>query len=149
MLPSSFVVMEALPRTPSGKVDRLALPDADAARAEDSEVYIAPRSAMERSIANIWEELLKVDKVGINDNFFGLGGHSLLLAHAHSKVMETLRVKVSMIDMFKYPTIGALAQHLSEQGNSPAAAEPSRNQAETRIEALNRQRQLRQRATTK
>ncbi len=149
MVPSSFVLIEALPRTPSGKIDRRALPEADGARAEDGEVYVAPRSAMERSIANIWEELLKVDKVGINDNFFGLGGHSLMLAHAQSKVMETLRVKVSMVDMFKYPTISALAQHLSEQGNSTAAAEPSRNQAETRIEALNRQRQLRQRSTTR
>jgi acyl carrier protein len=114
------------------------------------EVYIAPRSAMEREIASIWQELLKVEKVGVNDNFFGLGGHSLLLVHAQSKVTEVLKVKVSMVDMFKYPTISALAEYLSQQGSvMAAAAAPTRNQAESRIEALNRQRQLRQRVGRK
>lgn len=148
MVPSSFVVMEALPRTPNGKVDRRALPDADNTHTDANETYIAPRSATERTIANIWQEVLKVEKVGINDNFFGLGGHSLLLVHAQSKVSDALRVKVSMIEMFKYPTISALAEHLSEQRSSIPASPPTRNQAETRLEALNRQRQLRQRTTT-
>ncbi len=147
MVPSSFVVLDALPRTPSGKVDRRALPNADAALADDREVYIAPRSEMETVITNIWQELLKVEKVGVNDNFFGLGGHSLLLVHAQSKVTEALRVKLSMVEMFKYPTVSALAEHLSQQHTSVATAAPVRNQAESRIEALNRQRQLRQRAT--
>ncbi|HEX7334404.1 MAG TPA: amino acid adenylation domain-containing protein [Pyrinomonadaceae bacterium] len=146
MVPSSFVVLDALPRTPNGKIDRRALPDDDGARTDAPEVYIAPRSGMERTIASIWQELLKVEKVGVNDNFFGLGGHSLLLVNAHSKVTEALKVKVSMIDMFKYPTISALAEHLSIQGGEMAAAAPARNQAESRIEAMNRQRQLRQRA---
>jgi amino acid adenylation domain-containing protein len=143
MIPSSFVMMEALPRTPNGKVDRRALPNADSTEA--NEAYIAPRSATERTIANIWQEVLKVEKVGINDNFFGLGGHSLLLVHAQSKVSDALRVKVSMIEMFKYPTISALAAHLSEQPGSIPVSPPTRAQAETRLEALNRQRQLRQR----
>jgi amino acid adenylation domain-containing protein len=147
MVPSSFVVLDALPRTPNGKVDRRALPNADAALADDREVYIAPRSEMETVITNIWQELLKVEKVGVNDNFFGLGGHSLLLVHAQSKVTEALRVKLSMVEMFKYPTVSALAEHLSQQHTSVATAAPVRNQAESRIEALNRQRQLRQRAT--
>ena len=147
MVPSGFVVMDALPRTPNGKVDRRALPAGDTARAEDGESYLAPRSSMERTIASIWQELLKVDKVGVNDNFFGLGGHSLLLVHAQSKVTEVLRVKVSMVEMFKYPTISALAEFLSQQHTSAAAAAaPTRNQAGSRIEALNRQRELRQRA---
>ena len=146
MVPSSFVVLESLPRTPNGKVDRRALPD-DESRTESSEVYLAPRSAMERSIATIWQELLKVEKVGVNDNFFGLGGHSLLLVNAQSKVTEALKVKVSMVEMFKYPTVSALAEFLSEQSNTVTAAVPTRNQADTRLEALNRQRQLRQRAT--
>lgn len=146
MVPSSFVMLEALPRTPNGKVDRRALPDAHAAGADANEPYIAPRSAMERTIANIWQEVLKVEKVGVNDNFFGLGGHSLLLVHVHSKVAEALQVKVTIIEMFKYPTVSALAEHLSKQHESAPAAPLLRNQAETRIEALNRQRQLRQRA---
>ena len=146
MVPSSFVMMEALPRTPNGKIDRRNLPDAGDAREEANELYIEPRSGIERAIANIWQEVLKVDKVGINDNFFGLGGHSLLLVHAHSKVTEALRVKVTMVEMFKYPTISALAEHLSRKQDTAPAAPLQRNQAETRIEAMNRQRQLRQRA---
>jgi acyl carrier protein len=149
MVPSSFVMMEALPLTPNGKVDRRALPDTDGARTDADEAYVAPRSAMERTIANIWQEVLKVEKVGVSDNFFGLGGHSLLLVRAHSKVTEALRVKLSMIEMFKYPTVNALAEHLSEQRGSMSAPPQTRNQAETRIEALNRQRQLRQRANKK
>ncbi|HET7287849.1 MAG TPA: amino acid adenylation domain-containing protein, partial [Pyrinomonadaceae bacterium] len=147
MVPSSFVVLDALPRTPNGKVDRRALPNADSALADNREVYIAPRSEMESVITNIWQQLLNVEKVGVNDNFFGLGGHSLLLVHAQSKVTEALRVKLSMVEMFKYPTVSALAEHLSQQHTSVATAAPVRNQAESRIEALNRQRQLRQRAT--
>jgi amino acid adenylation domain-containing protein len=143
MVPSIFVILETLPRTPNGKVDRRALPNVDTTNAD--EAYIAPRSATERTIANIWQEVLKVEQVGINDNFFGLGGHSLLLVHAQSKVSEALRVNVSMIEMFKYPTISALAEHLSEQRSSTPASPPIRNQAETRVESLNRQRQLRQR----
>ena len=149
MVPSSFVMMETLPRTPNGKVDRRALPDDETTRTDANETYIAPRSATERALANIWQEVLKVEKVGINDNFFGLGGHSLLLAHAQSKVSEVLRVKVSMIEMFKYPTISALAEHLSTQDGSIPVFTPTRNQAKTRLEALNRQRQLRHRATRK
>jgi amino acid adenylation domain-containing protein len=144
MVPSSFVVMEALPHTPNGKVDRRALPDADGAAAEANEVYLAPRSSMERIIANVWQDVLKVEKVGVNDNFFGLGGHSLLLVHAQSRLSEVLRAKVSMVDMFKYPTISVLAEHLSVQRDSTAPAQPTRNQAETRLAAMNRQRQLRQ-----
>ena len=146
MVPSSFVMMETLPRDPNGKIIRGALPDAAGTRNDTDESYIAPRSSTERTIANIWQEVLKVEKVGINDNFFGLGGHSLLLAHAQSKVSEALSVKVSMIEMFKYPTVSALAEHLSDKRGSIPAPQPARNQAETRLEALNRQRQLRQRA---
>ncbi|HEV7474842.1 MAG TPA: amino acid adenylation domain-containing protein [Pyrinomonadaceae bacterium] len=146
MVPSSFMILEALPLTPNGKVDRRALPAADGVGTAALEVYIAPRSTMERAIADIWQEVLKLEKVGVNDNFFGLGGHSLLLVRAHSKVSEVLRVKLSMMEMFKFPTISALAEHLSQQRESTTAPPPTRNQAGTRIEALSRQRQLRQKA---
>jgi acyl carrier protein len=148
MVPSSFVMLETLPRTPNGKVDRRALPDVDSKQTDANETYIAPRSAIERTIANIWQEVLKVEKVGINDNFFGLGGHSLLLVHAQSKVSDALKVKVSMLEMFKHPTISALAEHLSAQPDAIPVLPPTRTQADTRLEALNRQRQLRQRKWT-
>ena len=123
------------------------LSDAASTRTDANEAYVAPRSATERTLANIWQEVLKVEKVGINDNFFGLGGHSLLLVHAQSKVSEALRVNVSMIELFKYPTVSALAEHLSDRRRPIPAPPATRNQAEMRLEALNRQRQLRQRAT--
>jgi amino acid adenylation domain-containing protein len=148
MVPAGFVVLETLPRTPNGKVDRRSLPDADSTHTDANETYVAPRSATERTIANIWQEVLKVEKIGINDNFFGLGGHSLLLVHAQSKVSDALRVKVSIIEMFKYPTISALAEHLSAQPGSMPVSSPGRTQADTRLEAMTRQRRLRQRTTT-
>jgi len=149
MVPSSFVMMETLPRNPNGKVDRRALPKPDSTSTDANDAYLAPRSATERTIANIWQEVLKLEKVGINDNFFGLGGHSLLLVHAQSKLSDALKLNVSMVEMFKYPTISALAEHLSEQPCSIPASQPTRNQAGTRAESLNRQRQLRQTANRK
>ena len=93
MVPSSFVMLEALPRTPTAKSIAAHCRKLVTRTRMATELYIAPRSSMERSIANIWQEVLKLEKVGINDNFFGLGGHSLLLVHTQSKVTEALRIK--------------------------------------------------------
>src|SRR5205085_9537454 len=78
MWPSVFIGMEALPLTPSGKVNRRALPRPDPARALGEDGYVAPRTATEAGLAEIWQAVLKLPKVGVNDNFFALGGHSLL-----------------------------------------------------------------------
>ncbi|MCA1568064.1 MAG: amino acid adenylation domain-containing protein [Acidobacteria bacterium] len=141
MIPSAFVTLDALPLTPNGKVDRKHLPDADGSRPELEEVYVAPRSELEREIANVWQEVLKVEKVGVHDNFFNLGGHSLLIVQVNSRLHEILRGDVSLIDMFKYPTVSALAEYLSRESPTPAA----RATTQTRLEATERQRQMRQR----
>ncbi|HLM54812.1 MAG TPA: amino acid adenylation domain-containing protein [Pyrinomonadaceae bacterium] len=145
MIPSAFVTLDALPLTPNGKVDRRRLPETDGARPELEEVYVAPRSEIERVIAGVWQEALRIEKVGVHDNFFNLGGHSLLLVQVHSKLREVLQAEVSIIEMFKYPSVSALAEHLSREGAAAEPAAPSRNTAQTRREALDRQRHLRQR----
>jgi hypothetical protein len=144
MIPSAFVTLDALPLTSNGKVDRKALPEADDARPELEEVYVAPRSEIERSIAGVWQEVLRVEKVGVHDNFFNLGGHSLLIVQVNSRLRETLQSDVSIIEMFKYPTVSALAEHLSSEAPKPPA-QPAAVSAQARLGAMDRQRQLRQR----
>src|SRR5262249_12234429 len=78
MVPSAFVFVESLPRTPSGKTDRRALPDPGQTRPEVSGAFVEPRNHVEREIAEIWRSVLKLERVGVHDNFFELGGHSLL-----------------------------------------------------------------------
>ncbi|MET0645320.1 MAG: amino acid adenylation domain-containing protein, partial [Pyrinomonadaceae bacterium] len=145
MIPSAFVTLEALPLTPNGKIDRRRLPETDGARPELEEVYVAPRSEIERVMAGVWQEALKVEKIGVHDNFFNLGGHSLLLVQVHSRLREVLQAEVSIIEMFKYPTVSALAEHLSREAAEASPAAPARNTAQTRREAMDRQRHLRQR----
>jgi amino acid adenylation domain-containing protein len=149
MIPSAFVALDALPLTPNGKVDRRRLPETDdGARPELEEAYVAPRSTLERDITTVWQEVLGVEKVGVHDNFFNLGGHSLLIVQVNSRLREVLRAEVSIIDMFKYPTVSALAEHLSqearEDGQEAQAAASGKTSARTRLDAMDRQRQLRQ-----
>jgi amino acid adenylation domain-containing protein len=110
MVPSTFVFMDALPTSPNGKLDRRALPEVDAQRPDLEESFVAPRSEAERVIAEIWKETLKLEEVGVNDNFFDLGGHSLLMTIMHGKLRQAFGKSLSMIEMFTYPTIEALAE---------------------------------------
>ena len=112
MVPAAFVQLAELPLTANGKVDRRALPGPDLQGA-GQEVYVAPRSELEQKLASIWQEVLGIERVGLDHNFFDLGGHSLLLIQAHIKLRERLDVEVSVLELFKYPTINLLATHLS------------------------------------
>jgi amino acid adenylation domain-containing protein len=111
MVPSAFVVLEKLPLTANGKVDRDALPGPDAMRSE-GEGYTAPRSEVEAQLAQIWAEVLKLEKVGVHDNFFDLGGHSLMATQAVSRIREQLDVELPLSEMFDYPTVAELAQKI-------------------------------------
>ncbi len=119
-LPSHFVSVEKLPLTPNGKVDRKALPDPQAHAPERSN-YVAPDSGLERTIAEIWKRVLAKDKVGIHDNFFDLGGHSLLLAQVHTRLRQAGHY-VSMIDLLRWPTVAALARHIGAGKSSATSA---------------------------
>jgi amino acid adenylation domain-containing protein len=112
MIPSVFVKMEALPLTPNGKINRLLLPMPETAKADTRETDALPKSELEKTIAGIWKEVLKVDRVGQNDNFFDLGGHSLLMTQVHLKLKEVINTDITMLDMFKYPTVSSLAKFL-------------------------------------
>jgi acyl carrier protein len=112
MVPAAFVVLAELPLTPNGKVDRKGLPAPDHVRAGIEGVFIAPRNELERGIAAIWREVLGLDRVGVHDNFFDLGGHSLLMIRVHTKLRQRLRMKHSITDLFRFPTVSALAKSL-------------------------------------
>ncbi len=127
-IPSRFVTLAALPLTPNGKADRAALPEPDAGRPELGTDYRPPRSELERAIAAVWREVLGVDAVGVHDNFFDLGGHSLLLAQAHSRLVA-LGHELALLDLFRHPTVDALARRLSPAADpvslTPAPALPA------------------------
>jgi amino acid adenylation domain-containing protein len=109
MVPSAFVFLDLLPLTPNGKVDRKALPPPEQGRPELGKIYVAPRTPTEELLVAIWAELLKLDKVGVHDNFFDLGGHSLLATQVMSRVLNAFRTKISLRAMFEKPTIEELA----------------------------------------
>ncbi|WP_407885538.1 non-ribosomal peptide synthetase, partial [Scytonema sp. NUACC26] len=117
MVPSSFVTLEAIPLTPNGKVDRKALRAPDTARPELEAVYQSPQTEVEQTIADIWQEVLNVETVGIHDNFFELGGHSLLLVQVHGKLREVFKKNLSILDLFRYPTISSLADYFNVDKN--------------------------------
>jgi amino acid adenylation domain-containing protein len=121
LLPAAFAPLAALPLTPSGKVDRrslLTLAEPLEAR-PGTAAYAEPQSALERTIAGIYADLLRVGRVGLHDNFFDLGGHSLLIVRAHQKLKEAIGREIPVVDLFRFPTVAALARHLGgeETGN--------------------------------
>jgi acyl carrier protein len=106
------VFLDSLPLTPSGKVDRKALPAPDNSRPELDNRFVAPRTPGEQSIAKIWAEVLKLEKVGIHDNFFELGGHSLLATQVISRLRDAFRVDLPLRSLFESPTVAALAERV-------------------------------------
>jgi len=119
MVPSAFVFLGALPRHPNGKRDRAALPPpARPARSPAS----APADELERRLAALWCETLALSEVGVDDNFFDLGGHSLLIVRLHRRLQELAPRPVSLTDLFRFPTIRSLARHLA--GPSAGADAP-------------------------
>ncbi|TFI50727.1 non-ribosomal peptide synthetase, partial [Mastigocladus laminosus UU774] len=134
MIPSTFVMLENLPLAPSGKIDRKALPQPDNLRPELETNYVKPRNEVERSIADIWQKILKIDKVGIQDNFFDLGGHSLNVLQVYSKLRELFKAELAITDLFKYPTINSLSQYLSRVEDDEEFVY-ERNQRNQNIEA--------------
>ncbi len=131
MVPAAFVLLDAFPLTPNGKVDRQALLAPDMARPELAVAYAPPRTEIERVIAAVWQSVLQTDKVGVHDNFFDLGGHSLLLLQVHDKFQQHLQQDVSILEMFEYPTVSSLAQYLDQRthGVAPVEADPERDEA--------------------
>ncbi|ARV58895.1 hypothetical protein BZZ01_09850 [Nostocales cyanobacterium HT-58-2] len=117
MVPSVFVQVDAFPLTPTGKVDRLVLQAPDNLRPDLEVAYVEPSTELEQALAQLWQETLQLEKVGIHDNFFDLGGHSLLLLQVHSKLCRQFERDITVLEMFQYPTIKSLVNHLSQGKN--------------------------------
>jgi acyl carrier protein len=111
MVPSTFVFLDALPLTATGKVDRRAFPAPDQHRPELESPFMAPRTPAGEALAKIWAEVLALDQVGIHDNFFDLGGHSLSATQVISRVREAFHIELSLRALFEKPTIEELARH--------------------------------------
>lgn len=112
MVPSMFMPLEALPLLPSGKLDAAALPGPDRSRPWLEEELVEPRSELEATVARIWMEVLGLDRVGVHDNFFALGGHSLRATQVVSRIREALRVTLPLRVLFEAPTVAGLAARL-------------------------------------
>jgi amino acid adenylation domain-containing protein len=109
MIPSAFMILDAFPLTPNGKVDRRALPPPSRLRPKLENPYVAPRGPVEEALIEIWAEVLDLDHLGINDNFFELGGHSLLATQVITRVINTFRAKVPIRSLFQAPTVADMA----------------------------------------
>ena len=114
MIPSAFVLLETLPLTSNGKVDRRALPSPEYSRDKLEQEYVGPRTEDEQTVANIFAEILRIEQLGINDNFFDLGGHSLLATQVLTRLLEKFNVEVSLRRLFETPTVAGLAQAIAE-----------------------------------
>lgn len=119
MLPARITILDRLPLTPNGKIDRNALaacrsPSFPVSPAAPGVAPISPRNSLERQIASLWQEVLHLDRVGLNENFFDLGGHSLLLSRVQSRLEGFVQKPLPIHKLFQYPTVESLAAHLSD-----------------------------------
>jgi acyl-coenzyme A synthetase/AMP-(fatty) acid ligase/acyl carrier protein len=141
MVPSTLVKLDTLPRTPNGKIDRRALPKPESAAAAPRVLTAAakPEGGVEATIAGIWQDVLHIPVVGLDDNFFDLGGHSLLTVQVLARVREHTGQNIPITDMFRFPTVRLLAAHLSGANKGSAALERGQARADARRNARRRQ----------
>jgi SAM-dependent methyltransferase/acyl carrier protein len=143
MIPTAFVILDALPRTPNGKIDRNALPAPDRGRVEGSEQVVAPSNDIEASIAEVWRDILSLDAVSVETNLFDLGANSLMMVRASTRLSEAVGRRVSLVEMFGYPSVRALAEYLGDGDVGGTAIKQSQDRAQTRREAMQRRRESR------
>lgn len=113
MVPGTFVLLDTLPLTPNGKVDRQKLPIPGGDRPDLVDAFVAPTNPIETTLASIWSEVLKLERVGIHDNFFDLGGYSLAAVQVVARVREAFQVDLPLSSLFEIPTVASLAQLIS------------------------------------
>ena len=137
MVPSNFVFLDSFPLTANGKIDRNALPDPATLEDEAGAAPELPRNELERMIAQAWKDALGVDHVGLNENFFDLGAHSLMVAEVQMQLQQLLGRELSLVDLFQFPTVTALANHLNGEEAAPRVS----SRAERRLAARQQQAQ--------
>lgn len=114
MVPSAFVLLDAFPLTPNGKIDRRALPAPEESQLPSGQEWVAPESLLEKKLAEIWSEVLNVERIGIYDNFFNLGGHSIMAIRVLNRINQHFNVNLSVRNVFEEPTIAGLALLIEE-----------------------------------
>ena len=112
MIPTSYQQLDAFPLTQNRKIDRKALITREVSVESEGGV---PHTPLERKLADIWQDVLQVDQVGLRDNFFEMGGHSLMLLTAQSRLQEKLNIDVPLLDFFRHPTLHAFAAHITDR----------------------------------
>lgn len=122
MVPGTFVFLDQLPLSANGKVDRKRLPAPSREKRERATEVQRPRNASEELIANAWSQVLKQDVIGVQDNFFDLGGQSLMAVQVLAILREKLDIRIDVVDLFRYPTVRSLAAHLDRQARQEASA---------------------------
>ncbi|MHC4715067.1 MAG: phosphopantetheine-binding protein, partial [Planctomycetota bacterium] len=123
MVPTRFVFLDSMPRTATGKADRRALPDLPTSRPELAAAYVAPRTPVEGQLSQMWSELLGISPVGVDDNFFDLGGHSLRAAQLLSRVSSAFGVEIPLPAFFESPTMAGMAPMITSELLQGAGAE--------------------------
>ncbi|MEG3904100.1 amino acid adenylation domain-containing protein [Microcoleus sp. B4-C5] len=145
MIPSAFVVLESLPVTANGKVDRLALPAPQPIKLEWAGGYVAPHTSIEEVLVKIWAEVLGIKRVGIRDNFFELGGHSLLATQLVSRVRDAFAVELPLRRVFEAPTIAELSKIVeslkdnNSKSQAPALVPISRDSRRRKLSSFNQE----------
>ena len=124
MIPTTWVTLEKMPLNANGKIDRKALPKPEKKRPELKTKLVLPTQEIEKKIAEIWQDLLQLELVGTQDNFYELGGNSLRLIQLHRKLKEALNIDIPVVKLFQYPTISSLTAYLEENKTEKTADKP-------------------------
>lgn len=132
MIPNEFIILDAMPLTPNGKINRKALPKPEKRQRVVKEEFVAPESDIEQTIATVFQEMLNLETIGTKDNFFSLGANSLLIAQANNRLSQRLERNVSLVAMYRFPTIEKLAEYLSGKSDNQQSAKAGADRAEKR-----------------
>ena len=137
LIPNDYILMEEFPLNRSGKIDKHSLPP-PGQHQQESKHFVAPAKGLQAMIADVWKEILHVEKVGIKDNFFDIGGHSLTLVQVHTALCKRLDQNISILDLFQHPSIESLTEFL---GHPPSSSEQDQQEIEERADKARRRRQ--------
>ncbi|AOW98937.1 hypothetical protein BJP34_05265 [Moorena producens PAL-8-15-08-1] len=131
MVPFEYIIMDTLPLTANGKVDRKRLPIPQSKTVSKTE-HIQPHTKIEQQIAGVWREVIEIEEVGIHDNFFAIGGNSLLVIRVHNKLQELLGIEIKIVELFTNPTVHSLSQHISQIYPQEVNIETSKSRGDER-----------------
>jgi amino acid adenylation domain-containing protein len=148
MIPALFVQLNSFPLSPNGKVDRAALP-APKFESRGNSISDDPSSEIDRTLADLWRRILRVERVGLDDNFFDMGGDSLLLVAVHSNLQKMLQMEIAVTDLFEFTTIRTLGRHLREKKEAQAPSfQAVQQQGQKQRQAFSRERERHKRSDT-